>query len=331
MKRYRFLAILLSLALVLMSCQFTQQVLKRPAGSAGGIAASGQNGITTDNASQTEQANLTETQAPVNGYPDPIAQDKPPQSQAASIQPNEMRAKLTHLSNLIGYQVLDKNGDKLGIASDYIINTCEGYIIYMLMDPVSTLKVAHGNRVVIPYEAVTINSGVLNAQNKTIQLSLIPGQFSNAPAFPPGQQLTPTDWESAARGFWSKAVRIGKLATSCNVSGGPVYKVAYASQLLGVELYDGQKNLLGTVQDAILEPESGNIGFYIVKPAKDDGLVMVRLRAINIPKETLLPGGTLTLLLLTDPKVFWEAPRITNVDEADDFAIQSKIRQYWGR
>ncbi len=331
MKRFGFLAILLSLALVSMSCQFTQQVLKQPAGSAGGIAASGQNGITTDNASQTEQANLTETQAPVNGYPDPIAQDKPPQSQAASIQPNEMRAKLTHLSNLMGYQLLDGNGDKLGVASDYIINTCEGYIIYMLMDPVAGLKVAHGNRVVIPFEAVTINSGVLDAQNKTIQLRLIPKQFSHAPAFPPGQQLTPTDWEGAARGFWSKTVRIGKLATSCNVSGGPVYKVAYASQLLGVELYDGQKNLLGTVQDAILEPESGNIGFYIVKPAKGDGLVMVHLRAINIPKEALLPGGALTLVLLTDPRLFWDAPRITNVDGADDFTMQSKMRQYWGR
>ncbi len=143
-----------------------------------------ENGLPTDRASQTEQANLGETQAPVNGYPDPVAQDKPPQSQAASIQPNEMRAELTHLSNLMGYQVLDGNGDKLGVASDYIVNTCEGYIIYMLMDPVASLKVAPGDRVVIPFEAVTINSGVLDAQNKTIQLRLIPKQFSDAPAFP---------------------------------------------------------------------------------------------------------------------------------------------------
>jgi hypothetical protein len=97
---------------------------------------------------------------------------------------------------------------------------------------------------------------------------------------------------------------------------------------LGVELYDGQNNLLGTVQEAILEPESGNVSFYIVEPAKGDGLVMVRLRAINIPKEALLPGGTLTLVLLADPQVFWDAPRITSVDEADDVSLQSKMRQY---
>jgi len=326
MKRFRYLAILLSLALVLMACQLTQQIWKQPADSA-----SGENGIPTDNASKSGQANLAETQAPVNGNPDPAARDKPPQSQAAGIQPKEMRLKLTHLSNLIGYQVLDENGDKLGVASDYIINTCEGYIIYILMEPVASLKLASESRVVIPFEALTINSGVLDAQNKTIQLRLTPEQFSDAPTFSAGQQLTPTDWETPGRAFWSKAVRIGKLATSCNVSGGPVYKVAYASQLLGVELYDGQNNLLGTVQDTILEPESGNIGFYIVKPAKGDGLVMVRLRAVNIPKESLMPGEALTLVLLTDPRVFWDAPRITSVDEADDFELQSKMRQYWGR
>ena len=326
MKRIRFLAILLTLALVLMACQLTQQVLKQPTSPA-----SGENGSPTDEVSLTGQAYPVETQAPVDGTADPVTQQKPPQSQAAVIQPNEMRAKLTHLTYLIGYQVLDGKGGKLGVANDYIINTCEGYIIYMLMDPEASLEVEHGNRVVIPFEAVTINSGVLDAKNKTIQLRLNPKQFSHAPAFPPGQQLTPTNWEGAARDFWSKAVRIGKLATSCNVSGGPVYKVAYASQLLGVELYDGNNNLLGTVQDVILEPESGNIGFYIVKPAEGDGLVMVRLRAVNIPNEALLPGGTLTLVLLTEPKVFWEAPRITNADEADDFALQRKMRQYWGR
>jgi hypothetical protein len=44
-----------------------------------------------------------------------------------------------------------------------------------------------------------------------------------------------------------------------------------------------------------------------------------------------LPGGALTLVLLADPQVFWDAPRITSVDEADDIALQGKMRQYWDR
>jgi len=238
---------------------------------------------------------------------------------------------LTHLSNLIGYQVLDENGNKLGIASDYIVNTCETYIIYILMDPAPSLNVAPGNRVVIPFEAVTINSGVLDAQNKTIQLRLSPEQFAGAPTLPAGKQLIPSDWEAAVRAFWKQSVRIAVLTTSCGTSGGPVYKDAYATQLLGVKLYDGRNNLLGSVQEAILEPESGQISFYIVKPATGDGLVMVPLGYTNIPQNALAPGATLRLVLLADPASFTSAPRITSVNQADDFTQQGKMRQYWNK
>jgi sporulation protein YlmC with PRC-barrel domain len=327
MKRFKYIAILLSLALALVACQFIQQFGNQPAQPSAAVISSSDKVSPTEQVPQTEQA----VQTPKQNNPDAAARPKPPQTNAAIIQPKEMRNQLTHLSNLIGYQMLDENGDKLGVASDYIVNTCETYIIYILMDPVASLNIASGSRVVIPFEAVTINSGVLDAQNKTIQLSLIPGQFSGAPTLPAGQQLTPTDWEGAARDFWMKAVRVGKLATSCNVPGGPVYKVVYATQLLGVELYGDTGNLLGVVLEAILEPESGKIGFYIVKPAEGDGLVMVSLGVTNIPKEALLPGGTLTLVLLPKPAVFLDAPRITNVDQADDFAQQARMRKYWGQ
>jgi sporulation protein YlmC with PRC-barrel domain len=330
-KQYRHFAFLLSLVWILMACQLTQQLWKQPAKQAVAATASLGKNLPTDEVSQTRQADPGETQASLKVNSDPVTLEKPPQSPAAEIRPKEMRTNLTHLSSLIGYNVLDENGDKLGVAGDYIVNDCETYIIYILMEPVAGLNVAPGSRVVIPFEAVTINSGKLDAKNKAIQLRLITKQFSDAPTLLTGQQLTPTDWEGAVRDFWSKAVHIGKLATSCNVSGGPVYKIAYATKLLMAELYDGQNNLLGAVQEAILEPESGKVGFYIVKPAKGDGLVMVRLRAVNIPKEALVPGSTLTLVLLTDPQVFWDAPRITNVDEADDISLQSNMRQYWDR
>ena len=331
MKRFRTVFILLSLTLGLMACQLAQQIGAQPAGLEGVTAASSEAGTPRSELPQKGQADPALTQAPGEEKPAQVGREMPPQSQAAEIRPKEMRTKLTHLSNLIGYQVLDENGDKLGVASDYIINTCEGYIIYILVEPEASLKVAPGERVVIPFETVTINSGVLDAENETIQLRLIPEQFSGAPTFTTDQQLTPTDWEGEVRTFWKQWVRIGMLASSCNVAGGPVYKVASASQLLQVEMYDGQNNLLGVVQEAILEPESGNIGFYIVKPAIGEGLVMVHLRAINIPKEALLPGNTLTLVLLTDPQSFWDAPRITIIEEADDLAMQSKMRQHWGR
>jgi apolipoprotein N-acyltransferase len=55
MKRYRFLAILLSLALVLMACQLTQQVWKQPVEPTSVATASLEKDIPTDIASLTEQ------------------------------------------------------------------------------------------------------------------------------------------------------------------------------------------------------------------------------------------------------------------------------------
>ena len=344
MKRYLGIGILLSLALALMACQLLQKSSKPAVQPTGVATASIENNLPTSvttpaletNAPTGATAPALEANTPTGAAPqteqaDPTARKKPPQSQAAGIQPKEMRAKLTHLAYLVGFEVLDENGHKLGIASDYIINTCETYIIYILMQPVASLNIPPGKLVVIPYEAVTINSGVLDAQKKTIQLQLLPGQFAGAPTLTPGQQLTPTDWEGPARAFWMKSVRVGVLATSCNVSGGPTYKVAYATQLLAVKLYDGNKVLLGTVQDAILEPESGQFGAYLVKPAKGDGLTMVSMAVTNIPKEALLPGATLSLVLLAQPAAFSDAPHIATADQADDFTLQAKVRSYWGR
>jgi sporulation protein YlmC with PRC-barrel domain len=330
------MAIFLCLALALTACQSTQPVGaqtggKQPTGPASSAAATPGKAGPTDAASVTGPAVPTESPAPVQNSPDSSPGAKPPQSQAAKIQPTEMRTKLTHLSSLIGYTVLDENGNKLGTASDYIVNTCETYIIYILMEPAASLNIAPGNRVIIPFEAVTINSGVLDAQNKTIQLRLLPGQFSGAPVFPAGQQLVPTNWEGAVRDFWMKWVRIGMLSSGCGVTN-PIYKDAYATQLLGVKLYDGNKTLLGTVQDAILEPESGKISFYIVKPAAGDGLVMVSLAVTNILNEALLPGGTFSLVFIVEPTaLFLNAPRISSVEEADSFTLQAQMRQYWGK
>jgi sporulation protein YlmC with PRC-barrel domain len=325
MKRFTKLAIFLSLALILMACQMTQQIAQQVSKK----TASGPTSTATDSASlatDTPTADVSPTE-PAN----PVVWKKPVQSQAAGIEPIAMRTKLTHLANLIGYTVVDKKGNKLGVASDYIINTCETYIIYILIQPDASLHIASGNLVVIPFEAVTINSGVLNAEKKSIQLQLSPAQFSGAPTLTPLQQLTPTDWEGPVRDFWMKSVRVGVLKSSCNTSGGPSYKVAYATQLLGVKLYDGRKALLGEVQDAILEPESGQFSFYIVKPAKGTGLVMVPMGNTNIPKEALMPGATLSLVLLAQPDVFWGAPRITSASQADDFNMLARMRGVWGK
>jgi sporulation protein YlmC with PRC-barrel domain len=353
MKTYRSLPILLAAALVMMACSLIQVAgaqAPTPTGASTAtpviliqamtITPTGQTAPTLAQApAATQPPSLTQspattqtpalTQNPAQTNPAPVAKGRPPQSKAAEIKAGA--TQLSHLANLTGYQVLDANGNKLGVASDYIVNTCETYIIYILMEPDASLHIASGQRVVIPFEAVTINSGVLDGQNKSIQLQLSADQFSGAPALSAGQPILPNDWETPARDFWKNVVRVDGLSTACGTASGAVHLDAYATQLLGVKLYDGRNNLLGTVQDAILQPETGQVYFYIIKPAQGDGLVMVPLGITNIAQGALAPGATLKLVLLAQPAMFSGAPRITSADQADDPAMQGKIHQYWNK
>lgn len=273
------------------------------------------------------------TQAPGgNTSASPTAGKKPPQSQAAEIRPPERRAELTVLSTLLSFQVLDRNGAVLGKISNYIINTCETYIIYFVMDPAKDLGFTSGNQLIIPFEVITINSGALDAQAKAIVLNLDSSQLRGAPSFPSSLQLFPLDWEPVVRAYWLQVARVSKLTSGCNVAGGSftTHKLAYATQLLGVELKDGNSNLLGTVVEAILEPESGKLGFFVVKLQDSGGLVLVRLRAVNIPEAALAPGSKIELVLLTDNGMLLNAPKIDSVESATNVETQSIARQYWG-
>jgi hypothetical protein len=161
---------------------------------------------------------------------------------------------------------------------------------------------------------------------------MTPDQVAASPVFAAPIVLLPySPWEDAVRTYWKSVARVGILKSECKAGGSnsanAVHKIAYASQLLVAELKDGNHNLLGTVQDAVLEPESGKLGFYIVK-LLDGTLVMVPLGQTNIPKEALEPGITIELVLLAENNKLLGAPRIASVEQAMNAQTQSDARQY---
>ena len=258
---------------------------------------------------------------------------KPPQTHAAKIRPPNRREELTRLSSLLKFKVIGWDGTALGQVSDFIINTCETYIIYFTVTPDASLHVASGSQLVIPFEVVTINSGVLDAAAKTISIYMTPKQVAASPVFATPLALLPySPWEDSVRAYWMSVARVGILKSECKAGGSnsanAVHKIAYASQLLGAKLKDYNHNLLGTVQEAILEPESGKLGFYVVK-LLDGSLVMISLSQTNIPKEALTPGKTIELVLLAEVNKLSGAPRIASVEQAMNAQTQSTARQYW--
>lgn len=241
------------------------------------------------------------------------------------------RQVLTQLSNLVGFNVVDMDGQSIGTADDYIINTCESHIIYMLVN-------GDNGQMLIPFEAVTVNGGSLNANDNTIMLPLDASQISGAPTIDQRPDLSTTDWETQVLDYWNGQVRLSQLSTECTVppaegqDQGPVtlHKIAYATNLMGAELQDANQNVLGTVQDAYLEPESGQL-FFVVVDLSDGGTVMVPMGAVTVPDRAFDNPDSTVLELLVDNNVLTSAPTIDSVDAAfqTDTQAVTDARSYW--
>jgi sporulation protein YlmC with PRC-barrel domain len=135
----------------------------------------------------------------------------------AEILPATGRARVTRLSALIGFQVQDSNGNSLGTASDYILNMCEAHIVYLVLDADPALQLAGGDRLVIPYEVVTLGGGTIDTEAQAIVLNVDASQLSGAPAAAESPDLTATDWEADVRTFWNEQVTLSNLSTTCRV------------------------------------------------------------------------------------------------------------------
>src|SRR5438105_3087937 len=122
MQTKRSLSLCLALVLSLAACQpASQSSTPTPAPV-----------LATDSAGGSKPtAAQQSTQAPDSPGPTGM----PPQSSAAGIRPPEKRPELTRLSNLLHFQVQGLDKSNWGAISDYIVNTCETYIVYFVLAP----------------------------------------------------------------------------------------------------------------------------------------------------------------------------------------------------
>lgn len=290
---------------------------------------------TTNSGRNTESTEKAEPTSTPESGPIQAGPGTPPQTNGAEIRPPEMRMELSLLSNLLGYQILDSNGVDLGVAADYVINTCETYIVYISMDPEEGDNDQDGMRTMLPFELVTLNSGVLDAAEDVVGLYLPVEPFQLAPMVPDTMDLTPTSWEAEVREYWDQFAFLSDMTTECMATDPdsgelvPVYKTAYASELLGAELQDGLEEDLGTIAEAILEPESGKLMYYVVELPADQGLTLAPLGATNIPKKVLDSGSEIRLVLLSENAKLFNAPRFDSLEEATSDGAMDAAYDYW--
>lgn len=262
---------------------------------------------------------------------------------------------MTRLSALLNYQVLDGDNHSLGTASEFVLNLCEAHLLYMVVDVDPALNLPGGNRLLIPYEVASLGNGVTDVDQQAIRLEVDRAALSSAPAFSDTLDLAEVSWEADLRAYWADQATLSRLSTACEVPApgaetaypGPndqataspaagtmmLTRIAYASQVLGMQLQDGDGRPVGQVEEVIVEPESGWLRFLLVRLDQPDqagqAYAAVPLRAVNLG--TTNGQEAALLVLVVDREVLDNAPGLPAVPDPSDDSWESPAMEYWGQ
>ncbi len=297
----------------------------------------------------------------------------------AKVNPADARSQAVLLSNVMNYNVVDRNGHPIGKVSDYILNMCESNIIYMVIDADPSLNLQNGSMLVVPYQEFTLASGVIDVNNHNLVMNIDQSSFQGAPAFNQKPDLSNTSWESDVRDYWTNIVQLSALSTQCQVPQGPVSasqtttpsgtaqatvqadntmvtKIAYASDVLGMQLLDGQGNPVGQVNEVYLVPESGRIRYLAIDKsgAQQPGtatqaatpmstpaatsqsaqsgnmqIVIIPIGAVNLQQSQSGQGNV--LVLVVTPQAFQGAPVLSGLPDVSQQTWDANAYQYWNQ
>jgi sporulation protein YlmC with PRC-barrel domain len=257
----------------------------------------------------------------------------------AQVVPDTGREQATLLSELLGYGIVDQNGTNLGSVDDFILNLCEAHIVYVVLDADPSLNLENGNMAVFPYEIVTLENGVIDVDQRVITVNLASEQFASAPSTNQRFDLATTDWEADIRSHWSEVGRLSNLSTECRVPAAgsedsarqTITRIGYATEVLDMQLQDGNGNLIGQVEEVLVEPESGWLPYMAIRPNENletgTGLLLVPFGALNIT--THEDGATQNLVLLVEPDILENAPTVDSLPVSNGW--EGNAFQYWSQ
>jgi sporulation protein YlmC with PRC-barrel domain len=257
----------------------------------------------------------------------------------AHVIPDTGRDSATLLSELLNFQVVDLNGRNLGVVDDFILNMCEAHIIYIVIEADSFLEV-QGDLLVIPYEAVTLEGGVIDVDSQTIFVNFEISQLEASTAYQERIDLSTTDWETDTRNYWSNMMNLSNLTTECRVPAQDgegrqaIVRIAHASDVLGAEVVNGIGEQVGAVEEVVVAPESGLMRVVAIQTGgllqAGQGLAAAPPGAVNIHKDDPGNQGDLVLVLLVEAEVLENAPRIDSLPQTGS-AWEGSFFNYWSQ
>jgi sporulation protein YlmC with PRC-barrel domain len=263
--------------------------------------------------------------------------------------PETGSGEVAGLSEMFGFQVVDSAGERVGVVRDYLINMCETYILYLVVDPDETNRAAEGQQqMLIPYEAVlpSVNDGQVDMQQGLYMLNASIVELQPVPVYEINTlDLENPQWDEELQAFWSQnfglTVDAGcsvPLNTATNdddqqegesaqdaAERQTIYRLALASRLLGAVVVDGFGEQIGHLRDAAVLPESGRTEYFVIERAAG-GLVALPPGAVNVryQPDAVQPE----LILLVENPVFENAPAFDSSSIMPDASWVSYWDQY---
>jgi sporulation protein YlmC with PRC-barrel domain len=301
----------------------------------------------------TEEGQLPETGSPVTVTPAARGTSSP--VRGAQVVPESERVRVTQLSSLQDFQVVDMNGNRIGTVNDYMLNMCEAHIIYILVDGNGNAEMlgqtampgnveTQGSRFLIPYEVVTLDNGVIDVGQQAVVVNVDASRIAGAPVVEGDLDLQDPAWEADVRTFWSDFVTLSGLTTGCRVpapeqpeAGGErvnVTRIALASQTLGARVVDGNGDPVGQVAEIILTPESGLLRFVAVRLDESidaQGVALVPIGSLNVRHEEGNGATQPVLELLVERSVLRNSPVFSAVPAPQDTSWEDAINRYWSQ
>lgn len=108
------------------------------------------------------------------------------------------------LAAMTGWQVVGADGSPIGTVQDYVVNTCEAHILYLVVDASETITAQGGQQILIPFEAVLgeLNEGSsVSVDRKTFTLKQNAADLMAVP----GVDIATADLENPN---WSESILI---------------------------------------------------------------------------------------------------------------------------
>jgi sporulation protein YlmC with PRC-barrel domain len=107
-----------------------------------------------------------------------------------------------------------------------------------------------------------------------------------------------------------------------------IVRIAYATEVLDMQLVDGNGNLIGEIEEVLVEPESGWLPYMAIRPDDNGELVLVPLGALNLDTSGDGAAQDQNLVLLVEPDIFMNAP---TVDSLPVDGMQGDSFNYWSQ